>query len=140
MDECFRIPGTQWRFGWDSIVGLIPGVGDFVMGLGSLFLILEGFRLKVPTSVLLKMLLNILIEVGLGLIPVVGDLFDFVWKANSKNANLLDRYQANPQQVVHSSHVQIIGVLILILAFINLMVWGAFYFVGATVQLLKSLL
>jgi Domain of unknown function (DUF4112) len=89
MDVAWRIPGTSIRFGADSVVGLVPGVGDLVtMGI-SLYMLAEAHRLGVPKPVLLKMAGNIAIDTGLGAIPFVGDVFDLFFKSNSKNAKLL---------------------------------------------------
>jgi hypothetical protein len=89
MDVAFRIPGTKIRFGADSIVGLVPGVGDLVtMGI-SLYMLAEAHRLGAPKHLLFKMAGNIAIDTGLGAIPLVGDVFDLFFKSNTKNAKLL---------------------------------------------------
>ncbi len=95
LDSCFVIPGTQIRFGWDSLIGLIPGWGDLLGALLSLYFIVEGIRLRLPIGLLLRMLLNIFIELVIGIIPIIGDYFDVIWKSNQKNANLILNYFAN---------------------------------------------
>jgi uncharacterized protein DUF4112 len=92
FDSAFRIPGTQITFGLDPILGLIPGLGDVASPVFSLFFIWHGVRLGVPKVVLARMMLNVLIDAGVGAIPVVGDLFDFGWKANAWNLALLERH------------------------------------------------
>ena len=92
FDSQFRIPGTQIRFGLDPILGLIPGLGDVASPVFSLFFIWHGVRLGVPKIVLARMVLNVLIDSGVGAVPVLGDLFDFGWKANAWNLALLERH------------------------------------------------
>jgi uncharacterized protein DUF4112 len=92
FDSAFRIPGTGITFGLDPILGLIPGIGDLASPVLSLFFIWHGLRLGVPKVVLARMVLNVLIDSGVGAIPVLGDLFDFGWKANAWNLALLERH------------------------------------------------
>lgn len=92
FDSAFRIPGTQITFGLDPILGLIPGLGDVASPVFSLFFVWHGLRLGVPKVVLARMVLNVLIDSGVGAIPLVGDLFDFGWKANAWNLALLERH------------------------------------------------
>jgi hypothetical protein len=92
FDSAFRIPGTDLTFGIDPILGLLPGIGDLASPLLSLFIIWHGARLRVPKVVLARMVFNALIDALGGLIPVVGDLFDFGWKANEWNMTLLERH------------------------------------------------
>jgi hypothetical protein len=92
LDSAFRVPGTQMTFGLDPILGLIPGLGDLTTPLFAALLILHAVRFRIPRVVLLRMLLNALIDFGIGAIPVVGDVFDFGWKANVRNLDLLERY------------------------------------------------
>lgn len=89
MDGIFRIPGTGWRFGLDSLVGLIPGVGDTASTLVSFYILAAGVRYRVSKVTLLRMGLNIGVDYIFGAIPVVGDLFDVAWKSNQKNVELL---------------------------------------------------
>jgi hypothetical protein len=92
FDSAFRVPGTQITFGLDPILGLIPGLGDVTSPVLSLFFLWHGLRLGVPKVVLARMVVNVLIDAGVGAIPIVGDLFDFGWKANAWNLALLERH------------------------------------------------
>jgi hypothetical protein len=92
LDTAFRVPGTSIRFGWDPIVGLIPGVGDLVGPAYSVLILLTAVKLRVPRIVQLRMLLTVMVDVAVGAIPVVGDLFDVVWKASKWNLALLERH------------------------------------------------
>jgi hypothetical protein len=92
LDGQFRIPGTNIEFGLDAIIGLIPGVGDLVSGAVSVWLIHEARRLGAPRWLIARMAWNVAVDVGIGVVPVVGDLFDAAWKANRKNIELLSRH------------------------------------------------
>ena len=97
LDEQFRLPGTTYRVGLDGLLGLIPGVGDAAGALLSAYILYEALRLGAPKAVLLRMVANIGIDTVVGAIPVVGDLFDLAWKANKKNAALLQASRAAPR-------------------------------------------
>jgi hypothetical protein len=92
LDSAFRVPGTRLTFGLDPILGLIPGLGDLLAPLFAGLLLLHAVRMKTPRVVQLRMVMNAAIDLAIGVIPVVGDFFDFGWKANVKNLALLERY------------------------------------------------
>jgi hypothetical protein len=92
LDSAFRIPGTRLRFGWDALVGLVPGIGDLATAVFSGLLLIEAFRTPLPRIIQARMISNVLIDLAIGAVPVVGDLFDFAWKANAKNLQLLERH------------------------------------------------
>ncbi len=94
MDGQFRIPGTTIEFGADAIIGLIPGIGDAISGVISLWLIREARSLGAPTWLLVRMFWNVAVDVGIGSVPIAGDLFDVAWKANRMNIELLSRHFA----------------------------------------------
>ncbi len=93
LDEAVAIPGTRRRFGADAVVGLIPGVGDLVGGILSTWIVLGALRHRVPTTVVLRMIMNVLIDVSIGEIPILGDIFDFLFEENVMNMQLLLRYR-----------------------------------------------
>jgi len=98
LDNKFRIPGIGIRFGWDGIIGLIPGVGDFATGLLAAYIVYAAHQLGVPRDILVKMMANVAIDFAAGLVPVLGDVLDVAWKANLKNIRLLERYlQSTPE-------------------------------------------
>ena len=97
LDDGFRVPGTDFRFGIDAIVGmLLPAAGDAITGVGSMGLLTLAVKQRVPTIVLLRMVMNIGIDVIAGAVPLVGDAFDLVWKSNRRNLKLIERYRASP--------------------------------------------
>lgn len=92
LDSAVLVPGTSFRFGLDPILGLIPGLGDMVSPLFTLGLIWQARELGIPPVVLLRMIINVAIDTLIGVVPVVGDLFDFAWKSNNKNMALLEQH------------------------------------------------
>lgn len=92
FDSAFRVPGTSITFGLDPILGLFPGIGDLASPFLTLFILWHAAAARVPKIVLARMVLNAAIDALFGVVPVVGDLFDFVWKANDWNLALLERH------------------------------------------------
>jgi hypothetical protein len=92
LDSAFTVPGTSYRVGLDPILGLIPGIGDLVSPLFTIGILWQAHDLGVPKVVQLRMLFNAAIDAFLGAVPLAGDLFDFVWKANVRNLALLERH------------------------------------------------
>jgi hypothetical protein len=92
MDDAFRVPGTPLRFGWDSVLGLFPGLGDVLTGAVSLLIVHHAWQTGASKFTLARMLGNVGIDFVVGAVPFIGDLFDFVWKANRKNARLLEQH------------------------------------------------
>lgn len=94
LDGKFGLPGTRFRFGVNSILGLSPVVGDVALGLISLYLVWEARQLGAPNALIARMLGNVAIEVAGGSVPILGDLFDMAFKANLRNLDLLERWMA----------------------------------------------
>jgi hypothetical protein len=129
MDSAYRVPGTSIRFGWDPIVGLVPGVGDVATASFAVAILYHAYRLGVPGVVLARMLLNVLIDLAAGLVPVAGDVADVAWKSNSLNLALLERHErpgvkptSGDWAVVLLAVVIIGGLLALVLASAAMMV------------------
>jgi hypothetical protein len=111
LDSAFRIPGTSVQFGWDPIVGLVPWLGDVLTALFSCAVIVQAHHLRVPRVVQLRMLLNVGIDILLGVIPVFGDVADVFWKSNSKNFALLERHAARAQPATRGDWLFVLGIL-----------------------------
>ena len=92
IDGAFKLPGTRFRFGLNSVIGLLPIGGDAVLGALSLYIIYEAARLGVPRYKLARMLANVGVEVVGGSIPILGDLFDMALKANLRNLAIIDEH------------------------------------------------
>lgn len=89
LDGFFRIPGVGWRFGLDALIGLIPNVGDISTSLLSFYIIVSGVRYGVPKITLVRMAFNVGLDYLVGIIPIFGDAFDFFWKSNKRNMDLI---------------------------------------------------
>ena len=133
LDGLFRIPGTGWRFGLDALIGLIPNVGDTLTSVASFYILVAGVRYGVPKITLLRMAFNIGLDYVVGTIPIVGDAFDFFWKSNKQNLDLI-RTRATGKDVGKTSDYifvfGIIGVLVLVLIssiLISLYIIGAIF-------------
>ena len=98
FDSQFTIPGTDVRFGLDSLVGLLPGIGDAIGLIASLFIYHQLGRLELPRWTRWRMIWNIAIDALAGIIPVIGDIFDVAFKANVKNIALAKRALAKGQR------------------------------------------
>jgi hypothetical protein len=92
MDEQFLVPGTNIRFGWDTILGLFPGIGDALTSAISLLIVHHARQTGASSILLARMIANVGVDFLLGSIPLVGEAFDFAWKANRKNARLLEQH------------------------------------------------
>ena len=92
LDNAIPVPGTNWKIGFDPIIGLIPGVGDLIGAVLSGYIVLEAVRAEVPTFTLARMLVNVGIDTLLGAVPALGDVFDAAWKSNVMNVALLERH------------------------------------------------
>lgn len=131
LDDLAAVPGTKMRVGVDPLLGLLPGVGDVVTGGVSAYAILVAQRMGAPASVLIRMAWNVLVDVLTGTVPVLGDVFDFGWKASRKNVRLVERYAAEPGAVTASSRLVAFALVALLLLGLAGAVWLAFAVVGA---------
>ena len=91
LDSRWRIPGLGWRFGLDSLIGLVPGVGDTITGALGLYIIARAHQLGASKGLMARMGWNALVDSVLGAIPLVGDLVDLANKSNRRNIRLLLR-------------------------------------------------
>jgi len=136
LDSSIVLPGG-YRIGLDGVIGLVPGVGDLIGAVFATYIIVESARLGASKWLLARMMLNVLVETAIGVIPVLGDLFDFAWKANERNVALLERPNLPDPTAAASPRRRLGGAVVaLLLAFIVLLIA---IFVLA-IQLLLSLL
>jgi hypothetical protein len=96
LDDMFRIPGTQIRFGLDALIGWVPGIGDAMAGIASFLIVFASWRRGAKAVTLVRMIANVLLETAIGAIPVAGDIFHVFWKANRRNYRLLMREKEQP--------------------------------------------
>lgn len=132
LDSAIRIPGTNIRFGLDSVIGLVPGVGDLTGAALSGYIVLTAARMGVPSAVVGRMLLNLGLDTLVGTVPLLGDLFDVGFRANTRNAALLDRYLERPLEARRSSKLAIWAALagVALLALVG---------VGLTIMVVRGL-
>jgi len=95
MDSSIPLPGGH-RIGWDGIIGLVPGIGDFTGLAISIYILAGAHKAGASTATMFRMMFNITIETLIGTIPIIGDIFDFVYKANNRNMDLLRQQLAHP--------------------------------------------
>jgi uncharacterized protein DUF4112 len=97
FDQAFAIPGTRWRFGFDALFGLVPGLGDLIGALVAVYALHVARTLRASRAVQLRMLGNVALDALVGTLPLVGDVFDFVFKAQTRNLALLESWVASPE-------------------------------------------
>ncbi|HEX8425454.1 DUF4112 domain-containing protein [Hymenobacter sp.] len=123
MDSQFRVPGTTWRFGLDPIMSLIPVVGGIPSLAVSGILILTMMRHGASGNLVVRMVLNVLLDTIIGAIPIIGNIFDFAYKANDKNVSLLRRHYAEGKYQGSGKGLFTV-VLIVFVLLAGLTVWG----------------
>lgn len=110
LDDLVRVPGTKFGIGLDAIVGaVVPGLGDAVTGAVALTLLRTAVRRGVPRVVIARMFVNIAIDTLFGLVPVVGDVFDLLWRSNTRNLALLERHQGELEPRARTGDWMIVG-------------------------------
>lgn len=117
MDNLLRVPGTQFRFGIDPLIGLIPGIGDTGAAMVSAFTLIQAARQGVPKIILARMSVNVLLNELIGIVPVVGDAFSFWFKSNARNYDLLRKHTevGGPARKAGASDwLFVIGVIVLL--------------------------
>jgi hypothetical protein len=114
MDELVAVPGTSMRVGLDPIVGLVPVVGDAISGIVGFWLIAEATRFGIPRLVVVRMVVNTLIDLAVGAIPILGDLFDVVSRSNSRNLALFRRHALDPTASTRGEQAAIAGLIVLV--------------------------
>ena len=92
VDGAFRIPGTRFRFGLNSLIGATPAAGDIILAGISLYIVNEARLLGIPGDKIARMLANVGIEVAAGAVPILGDFFDMGFKANLRNIAIIEEH------------------------------------------------
>lgn len=138
MDEIIRVPGTNFRFGLDPLIGLIPGLGDTSSALVSAFALIQAVRVGVPKILLARMGLNILVNEVVGVIPVVGDAFSFWFKSNARNYEIIKNHRLGAAPPRGSDWLFVIAILLVLVLVVCLGIAISFFILGAVVRLLFS--
>ena len=136
LDELVAVPGTPVRVGLDPIVGLIPVVGDVVSGIVGAWVIGEAARFGVPRIVLGRMVVNLAVDVAIGAIPLLGDLYDVAFRSNSRNLALFRRHALEPDASTRGDQAFFLGLLLLMVG----VVWLFLTAVGAVWEVLQTAL
>jgi NAD/NADP transhydrogenase beta subunit len=116
LDDWFRVPGTSIRFGLDGIIGLVPGLGDVLAGLASCIIVVAAWFRGVPYVGLMRMVVNLAIDVLVGAIPFIGDAFDIAWKANRRNYKLMMRHLQQPRKHTWKDYVFLFCIALVLFA------------------------
>lgn len=126
LDSRFTLPGTKIKIGIDPIIGLVSGIGDLAGASLSLYFMFMATKKGAGVSILLRMFVNILADLAIGTIPVLGDMFDIAWKANLRNARLLEKLEKNPEQTEKSSSI----LIWLLFALLTMILFGVILLIG----------
>ncbi|HEU5083541.1 MAG TPA: DUF4112 domain-containing protein [Acidimicrobiales bacterium] len=123
LDTQFQVPGLGWRFGVDGILGLVPGIGDAAGLALSSVVLLQAVRLGARGATAARMVTNVALDAVVGSIPVIGSIFDFAYKANTRNLRLLEEHVTDPlgtsersRSALRRTIVGVIVALVLVLA------------------------
>ncbi len=125
FDQAFGIPGTRWRFGIDALFGLVPGLGDVAGAVVAVYALRVARSLRAPAVIQLHMLGNVALDALIGTVPLIGDLFDFAFKAQTRNLALLEGWVKSPHETQRRSRRGVLFIpLSVLLVFIALTVTG----------------
>jgi len=138
LDDGIKLPGIPVRVGLDPIIGLVPGLGDAAGAILAAWIVVEGVRLRASRATLARMVYNIAVDAVGGVVPVVGDIFDVVWKASLRNVALLERHAAEPARARRADRR-----FIVLLCGAGLLLCGALaaagvFFLAAVIRLLAG--
>jgi uncharacterized protein DUF4112 len=134
LDDVVRVPGTDVRVGLDPVIGLVPVVGDAVSALAGAWVIAEAARFGIPRIVLARMTVNLLVDLGIGAIPLLGDVYDVVFRSNARNLDLFRRHALDPGATTRGERTFFLGLVALIVG----VVWLALVLLGVALDWLST--
>lgn len=138
LDESIKLPFLPFRVGLDSIVGLIPGAGDLLLGSMGTYALFVAWRLGAPGPVLARMLGNLGVDTLVGSIPVIGDIFDAGFKANTRNRRVLEQWLEAPHSTTRRSRWIFIAAFALLLLMVGLSLWLAWLVLSALLTWVRT--
>lgn len=138
LDNSIEIPGLRFRIGVESLLGLVPVLGDLLGALISSYILFLSSRLGAPRVTLIRMALNVGLEAAVGVVPLAGDIFDFAWKANSRNVELLRAHLRDPRKSRRSDWFFTILLVLSLLGVLVLFGWAAYSLGRAVFGLFRS--
>ena len=130
LDDWIKIPVVGWRFGLDALIGLIPNVGDTLTSFASFYILIAGVRYGVPKITLLRMAFNIGLDYVVGAIPFIGDAFDFFWKSNKRNMDLIRERGTGKGRGTTGDYVFVFGITLLLIGILLGSILVSFYILG----------
>ncbi|WP_269542029.1 DUF4112 domain-containing protein [Cerasicoccus fimbriatus] len=136
MDDCIRIPGTDWRIGLDPIIGLIPGWGDSAGAAAGGVILWAGLREGLPTIALMRMGVNVVINTVFGAIPVLGDLFSAWFKSNRRNYDILQKHIGQKRRPKAIDYGVVIGFAVIVVAMLAAIIWFSLELINAALTML----
>jgi hypothetical protein len=136
MDDLLRVPGTKFRFGLDPLIGLIPGLGDTGSMLVSSMALIAAVRHGIPKIILARMSLNILINEGVGIVPIFGDAFSFWFKSNARNYELLKHHLGDRTAATRGDWIFVGAILLLLVLILIISVGVSFWAFGQFAKVL----
>lgn len=140
LDDLFRIPAVGWRFGLDALIGLIPNAGDTITSLLSFYILIAGVRYGVPKITLLRMAFNIGLDYLIGAIPFIGDAFDFFWKSNKRNMDLIRERATGKNVGTFGDYIFVFGIILLLIGLLIGSILASLYILSLIFQGLWDLL
>ena len=134
LDDWVKIPVVGWRFGLDAVIGLIPNVGDTLTSFASFYILIAGVRYGVPKITLLRMAFNIGLDYVVGSIPFVGDAFDFFWKSNKQNMDLIRERGTGRGAGTTGDYIFVCGMILLLVGILVGSIAVSVYILGLLVR------
>jgi hypothetical protein len=138
LDASIPVPGTSWRVGLDPLVGLVPGVGDLLSGLASVYLVVVAAQLGAPPAILARIALNLAVDAAVGSIPLLGDAFDFAFRANLRNLALLEAWVERPREARRRSAAVVATAALAAFAVLAAILWAAWSVVAWAVRTVRG--
>jgi hypothetical protein len=127
MDDAVTIPGTKIGVGLDPLIGFVfPGAGDAITGVGSIALLLMALKQGVPTIKIMRMVLNIGIDAGVGMLPFAGDVFDVFFRSNRRNLAIIEAHRSGEKPKLRDYVVVALGMTLAVgsVVFPVVLFWG----------------
>jgi hypothetical protein len=134
MDDLFTVPGTGRRFGLDPIIGLIPAIGDVIGAIPGIYLIAEAAHFRLPPVVLARMTFNTMVDMAIGIIPFIGDVFDFFSKSNANNLKLFRRYALEPEGSTREHRLFFAGLALILIGVLWLTLTVLAWLIGLVLE------
>lgn len=140
LDDWIKIPVVGWRFGLDALIGLVPNVGDAATSLASFYILLAGVKYGVPKITLARMAFNIGLDYVVGAIPFIGDAFDFFWKSNKQNIDLIKERGTGKGDGTTGDYIFVFGIILLLIGLLIGSILVSLYIIAVFFQGLWDLL